>query len=1063
MKGPLGALPSLSPTARRALVRCVLLAVVNAVALAAAAWGLSRALAAIVAGTPVGDHLAVFAAAVLVRALAGWASQTVAARAAVGAKEELRAHLLDAAVRNGPEWIDERHPAELTALATTGLDALDDYFTRFLPALVGAAVTVPIVGLVILVADWQSAVLILVTLPLIPLFAALIGRYTQGRVAAAADASARLAAHLLELLRALPVLTAFGRAAAQSAAVAAESERHRRATRATLRVAFLSAFALDLIATLSVALVAVDIGLRLLAADLGLGTALLVLILAPECYLPLRAAGAAYHASEDGLEAVRRVATIVGAEEHPVPKGVRPDALRHQLDITGLRVRRRAGDAPDGLTALVRPGTVSRLDAPSGAGKSTTFAVLLGFIPPTDGAVRVDGVDLADLDLAEWRRQVAWVPQRPRFTAATVLDELRLAVSDSHEPTAAELVAVAGPLADREVDTLSSGERQRLALARALLRLRHGAWLMLLDEPTAHLDRAAAVEVTAAIEAAAAAGAAVLLATHTGLQHAVPAPVEAEPAVVPLVRQALHGAAPLRRLVDRRLLCGALLGALALGSAVALTGTAAWLISRAAGHPSIVVLTVAIIGVRAFGLAKGALRYAERLVSHDAAFRLAGRLRVRLWDALVRLGPARTADLRRTDGVRRLVADVDTVRDLVPRVLTPPLVAVLVCAGAVAMQTVLLPGAGVALCVGLLVAGLAGPVLGLVAERRATLALADGRRSVAAGVLGLLDAAADLLATGAHRVRRAELAAADAELAQTARRQAWGAGVASGVAIAGLGGAALASTWLAIGRVNPVLVAVLALVPLALAETVDGLAPALRQLDPLRAAYGRVIAPETVPVPQSSTVDGPVDLAGVSVSWPGAAAPTLRDVDLRVAAGTEVAVVGPSGAGKSTLLALLLGFLPPTGGVARLPRRVAWCPPEPFLAATTVRENLRLGDPTADDDTLRAALGVVALAHWELDTKLGPGGAGASGGEAQRLALARAVLRAKDADLVLLDEPTAHLDEPTARRVLAGLRTAFADLAVVHVTHRPADAAGATRVVRVESGHLSAADAVAVA
>jgi ATP-binding cassette subfamily C protein CydCD len=201
----------------------------------------------------------------------------------------------------------------------------------------------------------------------------------------------------------------------------------------------------------------------------------------------------------------------------------------------------------------------------------------------------------------------------------------------------------------------------------------------------------------------------------------------------------------------------------------------------------------------------------------------------------------------------------------------------------------------------------------------------------------------------------------------------------------------------------------------------------------------------------------------VSVSWPGAATPTLRDVDFRVAPGTEVAVVGPSGAGKSTLLALLLGFLPPAGGVARLPRTVAWCPPEPFLAATTVRENLRLGDPAADDDTLRAALRVVALEDWRLDTRLGPGGAGASGGEAQRLALARAVLRAKDADLVLLDEPTAHLDEPTARRVLAGLRAAFADRAVVHVTHRPADAALATRVVRVEAGRVHAVDPARVA
>jgi thiol reductant ABC exporter CydD subunit/thiol reductant ABC exporter CydC subunit len=1066
MTGPLGALPSLSPTTRRALVGCVLLAVADAGALVASAWALATALAALLAGTPFGGRLAVLAVAVPVRAVAGWASRTVAARAAAGAKEELRGRLLATAVDNGPEWTAEHHPAAVTALATTGLDALDDYFTRFLPALVGALVTVPLVGLVVLLADWRSAVLIAVTVPLIPLFAALIGRFTQDRTRAAADAGARLAAHLLELLRALPVLTAFGRAAAQERVVGDLSERHRRATGTTLRVAFASAFALDLIATLSVALVAVDVGLRLLAADLGFGTALLVLILAPECYLPLRAVGAAYHASEDGLEAVRRVATVVGAEGRPVPEGVRPDCLRHQLDITGLRVRRRDRDAPDGLTTHVEAGRITRLDSPSGAGKSTTFAVLLGFTRPTGGTVTVDGVDLSTLDTEHWRRQVAWLPQQPRFAAATVIEELRLAVSDTHPPSERDLAELAGHLLHRPVDELSSGERQRVALARALLRLRHGSWLLLADEPTAHLDHATAARVTTAIETAADAGAAVLLATHTGLTHEplrldTATPVPATTATTDDVRVRL------RDLVDGRLLAGAVLGALALGSAVALTATAAWLIATAAGHPSIVALNVAVIAVRAFGLGKGVLRYAERLVSHDAAFRLAGRLRVRLWRTLVRIGPAHTAMLRRADGLRRLVDDTDTVRDLVPRVLTPPLTAVVVSVGAVALQTALWPSAGLVLASGLLVAGLVGPVVGLLAERRASRDRVEGARRLAGAVLGLLDALADLVATGAHRVRRAELAALDAGLAATARRQAWGAGLATGIATLALGAASLGSVVVAAGHVSPVLVTVLALVPLAMAETVDALGPALRQLDPLRTAYRRVTELDALPTPTPSTVDDEIDLDGVSVRWPDAARPALRDVRLHVPAGVELAVLGPSGAGKSTLLALLLGFLPAETGTARLPATVAWCPPEPHLSATTVRENLRLGDPTADDDTLRAALRTVALDEWtdRLGTVLGAGGAGASGGEAQRLALARTVLRAPVADLVLLDEPTAHLDEATAERVLAGLRAAFAGRTVVHVTHREADAAGATMTARIMDGtvHVTAARVAVVA
>jgi thiol reductant ABC exporter CydD subunit/thiol reductant ABC exporter CydC subunit len=1050
MTGPLGALPALSPAARRALTGGVALAVADALALVVAAWSLSGALAAIINGARLGPQLAIFAAAIAARALLSWANRTVAARAAAGAKEDLRGHLLDAATRLGPEWIDQRHPAKLTALATTGLEALDDYCTRFLPALVGAAVVVPLVGLAILVADWRSAVIIAVTVPLIPLFAALIGRYTQGRVSDAADAAAQLAGQLLELVRALPVLTAFGRAAAQEKAVHDASERDRVATRATLRVAFLSAFALDVLATLSVALVAVDIGLRLLGAELGLATALFVLILAPECYVPLRAAGAAYHASEDGMEAVRRVAEIVGAEGVPVPQGVRPEHLRHQLDITDLSVHNRIHDA---LSARLTPGRVVRLDSPSGAGKSTVIAAILGFVQPTSGAVTVDGVQLSTLDLDEWRRQIAWVPQRPRFTGPLVIDELHMVADDVGE------AAFVAHLLHRPVDELSAGERQRVALARALLRLRQGAWLLLADEPTAHVDHPTAAHLTAAIEAAAANGAAVLIATHT----TVAADLEPAPTTEPiatLVPTQHHTRISLRRLVDRRLLAGAVLGALALGSAVALTATAAWLIARASQHPSIVVLSVAVIAVRAFGLAKGALRYAERLVTHDSAFRLATHLRAHLWRALVRAGPARIP--RDAEGMRRLVSDVDAVRDLVPRVLPPPIVAAIVAAGAITLQTILLPTAGLLLAGALLVAGLAGPLLGLLAERRASSAVAAGRRRMADEIFGLFDTAADLIAFGAHHQRRVSLRRLDADLAATARRQAWGAGLAGGIATAALGAAALGSTWLAVGHVNPVLTAVLALVPLAMAETIDGLAPALRLLDPLRAAYARVTEPTTLP-PAPPATHGEINLTNATVSWPDATTPALRDVTLHIPPGAEVAVLGPSGAGKSTLLALLLGFLTPDTGRATVPATVAWCPSDPHLAATTVRENLRLGDATATDDTLRAALRTVALDDWtdRLDTRIGPNGAGTSGGEARRLALARALLRAPHADVVLLDEPTAHLDEPTAAQVLANLRHALAGRTVVLVTHRPGEAHDATMVLSVDNGQVNVLTPVA--
>lgn len=1125
MAGPLGTLPAHSPATRRALVWCALLAVGTAVALVACAWALSSALAAVVTGQADGARgitgwLGVLAVAVAVRAVLTWATRAVAARAAATAKEELRGQLLDAAGRHGPEWIAEHGPAELTALATGGLDALDGYFIQYLPALVTAAVVPALVGLGILVADWRSAVLIVVTLPLIPVFAALIGRYTRDRVARAADATARLAGHLLELVRALPVLTAFGRAAAQARAVRRVSELHRRATTATLRVAFLSALALEVLATLSVALVAVGIGLRLVNGQLGLATGLLVLILVPECYLPLRAAGAAYHASEDGLEAVRRVTALasagpqgVGVGGGSVPKGVHPGTLRHQLAVTGLRVRRRDGFAPDGVSFTVAPGEIARLDAPSGAGKSSTLAVLLGFVRPEHGQILVGGTDgagadpdrgaeradLVDLDPPAWRRQVAWVPQRPRFTAGTVEAELRLAASDLGAPTEAELRAAAGDAAaghllGRRVDELSAGERQRVALARALLRVRRGAWLLLLDEPTAHLDRDTAARVMAAVHAAADAGTAVVLATHRAPVGSAPdetdllLPAASEPGPRPATEPAtaLAPLAALRALIDRRTVAGVLLGAAAFGAGIALTATAAWLIARASQQPPILTLSVAIVAVRAFGVGKGVLRYAERLVSHDAAFRLSARLRVRLWAALVALGPARTARLRRDDGARRLVEDTDAVRDLVPRVLQPPLVALVVCAAAVAVQAVILPAAGLALAVALLLAWAGAPLLALAAERRASTILAAGRRALSGAVLGLLDASADLLACGAFSARRRELAELDGRLAGQARRQAAGAGAAAGATVAVLGFAALAGAWLAAaavsaGALNPLLAPVLALLPLALAETMDGLAPAAQRLDVLRAAYARVTeitesatasaagSPESPEFTGFTGFTGEILLDAVDVRWPDAPEPALRGVSLRIPAGAQVAVVGPSGAGKSTLLALLLGLLPAERGLALRPRDVAWCPQDPQLVSTTVRENLRLGDPHADDQSLRAVLGQVALDGWadRLDVPLGPGGVLASGGEAARLALARALLRARRSSdsgdrsgdrgggLVLLDEPTAQLDEPTAARVLATLRDALAGHTVVHVTHRPAEAAMADLVIEVDAGQVT--------
>lgn len=987
-RGPLGALPQLSKNARRALAGVGALAFLNALALVAQAVALASVITT-------REGLPLLAIAILARAALSWATESAAARAAAGAKEELRTQLLAKSFERGPGWIADRGTAELSVLATKGLDALDAYFTRYLPALVTAVVVPPLVGAWILFTDWPSAVLIAITVPLIPVFAALIGWYTEKRVKKAADVTELLSAQLLELLRALPVLTVFGRAKQQATAVRQIGEQHRKATMGTLKIAFLSALVLEIAASLSVALIAVGIGIRLVHGDMTLMTALVVLILAPECYLPLRAAGAAHHASEDGLEAVRRVAEVVDHEDK-----TRPRVPGGSVHVDNLRVLRRDGFAPDGVSFDVRPGEIHRLEGASGAGKSTTFQVLLGFLEPTDGTAFVAG-------------DIAYVPQKPAFAAATPRAELELTVPDADDIEQVADEVVAAHLLDRQITDLSTGERQRVAVARALLRVRHGATVLLLDEPTAHLDPVTSRKVDKAIKRASAT-AAVVLASHREKE------ATEDETFARVVTEETQHERPKRLPIPWK---GAGLGVLATLAGIALTALAAHLIARAAEMPPILTLSVLVVGVRTFALSKGVLRYLERLVTHHEAFKLATNLRAELWLRLVRT--------QRRDGLQRLVEDTDTVRDLVPRVLVPPVVAI----GAGIATTILFafidPIAALTLGGLLLAAGLTAPAVAVWTERRASTKLARGRRKVARDTINALVAAPDLIAHDAHHRLLAQLHAEDVELAGQTRKQAFGTGAATAIVLLATGAAALVCATTG----NPVL----GLVPLALAEPLAALPLAAQQRKALQEASARLQfdAPERPEQPKGKRIR----LEHVDVRWPGATEPTLQDLHLNIEPGTHVAIVGPSGSGKSTLFALLLGFLPPERGIVELPR-ATWCPQEPMLVSTTVRENLRMSGQH-DDDALQDALRKACLPEWtdRLDTVIRPDQV--SGGEAQRLALARALLH--DADVVLLDEPTAHLDEPTARKLLDQLRQD--GRTILHITHRPDEAARADLVL----------------
>ncbi|MER6596786.1 thiol reductant ABC exporter subunit CydD, partial [Micromonospora purpureochromogenes] len=348
---------------------------------------------------------------------------------------------LAAVGRHGPGWVAGQRAGQLATLTGRGLDALDAYFTGYLPQLV-LSVTVPLAVLARLVlADWGSALIIALTIPLIPVFGALLGWQAQAATERQWRRLSLLGGHFLDMVAGLPTLRAFGRARAQTDVVRRMADGHRVATMKTLRIAFLSALVLELVATLSVALVAVPVGIRLLSGGITLSTALLVLLLTPEAYLPLRAAGSKFHASMEGLTALDEALTVSAAPaaatpgEKPAPDG------RGEIRFTDVTVAYERTTALREVNLTIRPGERIAVIGPSGAGKSTLLGLLLGFVTPTSGRVTVDGVDLAEVDRDAWRRQVAWVPQRAHLFAASLADNIRLGAPDT--PDAALATAVA--------------------------------------------------------------------------------------------------------------------------------------------------------------------------------------------------------------------------------------------------------------------------------------------------------------------------------------------------------------------------------------------------------------------------------------------------------------------------------------------------------------------------------------------------------------------------------------------------------------------------------------------
>ena len=537
---------------RTLLVVSVGLAVLSAIAVITQAVLLAGILADVIIGgadlPDVADRLVALAVVIGVRAGLAWASEEIAKRSAVSVTAGLRRDLLRKAATLGPRWRSGENSGELSVLATTGVDSLHDYVARYLPQLV-LSVLIPLIMLgYLFTADLTSAIIVALTLPLIPLFMALVGWYTDRQTKAKWESLSRLAGHFADVIAGLPTLKVFGRAKAQAASVRRVTEDYRKTSMVTLRVAFLSSMVLELLASLSVALVAVAIGLRLVYGDMTLQVGLAVLILAPEAYLPLRQLGTQFHAAADGVAATAKVLAVL---ETPVaPPGTRTDLPA----VPGLRLEsvtvgtpgQRGAVGP--LTLRLPPGRITVIVGPSGIGKTTLLHLLAGMLGPDSGRVLLEGatgyrggsgpdggalvpdVDLADVDPGAWRSRLSWAGQGAALQAGSIRDNL--ALGNDGVDDAALRAAMVWADADAFVDSMdqgwnsplgeggsgiSQGQRQRLSLARALAR---PSSVLLLDEPTASLDAETERRVLDGI-ARGAVGRTVVLVTHRSAPLAI--------------------------------------------------------------------------------------------------------------------------------------------------------------------------------------------------------------------------------------------------------------------------------------------------------------------------------------------------------------------------------------------------------------------------------------------------------------------------------------------------------------------------------------------------------------
>ena len=1078
----------------------------------------------------VASLLFVLLGAIFLRALLAWGRDTAAHQVAASIKLDLRDRLFGRLLAQGPLLAAREQTGEQSAVLTEGVEALEAYFAEYLPQLFVAALIPLTILLVILPADPLSGLVLILTAPLMPLFMILIGRTAEQLTRRQFNQLSRMSGHFLDIMQGLTTLKQLGQSKQQARNVAAISDRFRQTTMGVLRVTFLSALVLELLATLSVAIIAVSLGLRLLSGSIDFALAFFILILAPEFYLPLRQLGQRFHAGMSGTAAAVRIYALL--EEAELQSGevaewqsgkmaesdsrvtTLPPAHPAPLHFDNVSVTYpgRGEAALQDVSLTIEPGETVALVGPSGAGKSTLTALLLRFVEPAVGQVRVGDCDLTAVDASLWREQIAWVPQSPALFQGSIADNIRLARPDAslEEVAAAASLArlhdfIAGLPAGYDTQVgergmrLSGGQAQRLALARAFLK---DAPYLILDEPSAHLDRQTEAELHEALQDLIAARTVLIIAhrpqtiqsagrllrlengritsarrgrrkqwpinskqsavnsvqpaalhiphyeTYTEQSQRVPHPTSPAP-LPPTTFNLLQFLAPYKA----RIALSVLLGALTIGSGVALLATSAYLISAAALQPSIADLNVAIVGVRAFGLSRGIFRYLERLVSHDVTFRVLARIRVWFYLALEPLAPAALQQRDSGELLTHIISDVEALQAFYVRAVYPFMVALVAGIGVLFFFNAFAWQLALVMLLFFLLYGAALPWLVHGLAKRYSAVLAVTRETLQSHVVEGIQGMADLLAYGRADDWQTAVHDLGAQLAAIQRRAASIAGLRSGLGELFTYAAMWLVIWLAIplagaGQFATIYLAALALAAVASFELVQPLPQASQVLAESTAAAARLFVvaagePQVRPSAdkEEDTPTGPppqqADLSVRNLHFrydPGEAW-VLDGLNFDLPPGGQLIMTGPSGAGKTSLVNLLLRFWEYQEGAILLngrsirdmdPDTVRACfgvvEQRPYLFNATIYDNLRIARPKATREEIETAARQAQLHDFiaglpdGYETQVGSLGMALSGGERRRVAIARALLR--QAPILLLDEPTAHLDSDTAQAVM---------------------------------------------